>query len=82
VINFDDDCVDDLNQAFKDSIEDYLAFCKQRGEEPQKPYSGKFEVRIDPEYHEKLYLRANEQGKSINKLVNEMSQAELASQKS
>jgi HicB family len=27
---------------FESSIDDYLAFCKQRGEEPNKPFSGQF----------------------------------------
>ncbi len=78
VINFEGDCVEELLKAFKESIEDYLEFCKERGEEPQKPYSGKFEVRINPELHELLYIRASEEGISINKFVNEVLQEELA----
>ncbi len=38
VITFQGASVKELRKAFKDSIEDYLAFCKQRGEEPDKPY--------------------------------------------
>jgi len=70
VVNFEGDCVEELEQSFKDSIEDYLAFCKQRNEKPEKPFSGKYEVRINPELHELLYEKAAEQGISINKLVN------------
>lgn len=36
VITFEGDCVQDLKQAFCDSVEDYLAFCAARGEEPEK----------------------------------------------
>ncbi len=39
VINFEGDCVEELSQAFKDSVEDYLAFYKERGEEPEKLFS-------------------------------------------
>jgi predicted HicB family RNase H-like nuclease len=77
VINFEGDCVDELVTAFKESVDDYLAFCRERGEEPEKPFSGKFEVRIAPELHERLYLRAREEGVSINKLVNNLLQEEL-----
>jgi predicted HicB family RNase H-like nuclease len=78
VVNFEGDCVEELNKAFRDSIEDYLAFCAERGEEPQKPYSGKFEIRINPELHERLSMRASEKGISINKFVSEVLQEELA----
>jgi predicted HicB family RNase H-like nuclease len=78
VVNFEGDCVQDLNEAFKDSVIDYLEFCKERGQEPQKSFSGKFEVRLDPELHGRLYLRAVEEGKSINKVVNEVLLEQLA----
>ena len=77
VINFEGDGVEGLYQALKDSVEDYLIFCKERGKEPEKPFSGKFEVRIDPDLHELLYIRAREEGLSINKLVNKVLQDEL-----
>jgi len=41
VITFEGETVDELRNAFLDSVEDYLAFCTERGEEPEKPYSGK-----------------------------------------
>lgn len=77
VINFEGDCVEELSKAFEDSITDYLAFCRERGEEPEKPFSGKFEVRISPKLHEQLYERAAEEGISINKLVNKVLKDEL-----
>lgn len=71
VITFQGECVEDLRQAFIDSVEDYLEFCAQRGEEPEKPFSGKFIVRIDPELHRKIYIRAKEEDKSMNRVINE-----------
>jgi predicted HicB family RNase H-like nuclease len=78
VINFEGDSVDELEIAFKESITDYLAFCQSRGEQPEKPFSGKFEVRISPELHELLYQKASEEGISINKLVNRVLRDGLA----
>ena len=46
VVTFQGTTVDEIEQAFKDSIDDYLAFCAQRGEEPDRPFSGKFNLRI------------------------------------
>ena len=56
-------------QAFRDSVDDYLDFCKQAGVEPDRPYSGKPLIRIKPEHHRDLSLIAQEQGRSINALV-------------
>jgi len=40
VITFQEYSNDGLRKAFEDSVEDYLAFCKERGEEADKPFSG------------------------------------------
>ena len=71
VITFEGETVDELRTAFVDSVEDYLAFCKERGEEPDKPYSGKFLVRVEPELHKTLVVQARKNGKSLNTLVND-----------
>ena len=52
-------------------MEDYLEFCAQRGEEPEKPFSGRFVVRIDPELHKQIYIKAKQEGKSLNTWVSE-----------
>ncbi|MEA5515882.1 type II toxin-antitoxin system HicB family antitoxin [Nodularia sp. UHCC 0506] len=69
VVTFQGDNVKDLKQAFEDSIEDYLDFCRERGEEPEKPFSGKFVVRIKPELHKEISIKARKEGKSLNSLV-------------
>ena len=66
VITFEGSSVDELNQAFKDSIDDYLEFCASRGEEPEKPFSGKFIVRLSPELHRKAYLKAKLSAKKFS----------------
>ncbi len=40
VITFQARSVDDLRKAFHDSVDDYLTFCAERGEKPEKPFSG------------------------------------------
>jgi predicted HicB family RNase H-like nuclease len=69
VITFQSDSAHDLKQAFIDSIEDYLAFCKERNESPEKPFSGKFNLRIPPDLHREAYVVARQSGKSLNSWV-------------
>jgi predicted HicB family RNase H-like nuclease len=71
VITFEADDVRKAHQAFVDSIEDYLAFCAERKEKPEKPYSGKFVARIEPELHRTLSMIAESTGRSLNSLVSE-----------
>ena len=69
VITFQGNNVDELREAFHDSVNDYLAMCAERNEEPEKAYSGKFLVRIDPNLHRELAVTASRAGKSLNALA-------------
>lgn len=66
VITFEGDSYSEVEQAFRDSIDDYLAFCSERGEQPDRPYSGKIPLRVDPEVHRKAAARAQAEGLSLN----------------
>jgi predicted HicB family RNase H-like nuclease len=39
VVTFQGTSPDELEQAFKDSIDDYLEFCKKKNHLPEKPLS-------------------------------------------
>lgn len=69
VITFEGVSVDELKAALAESIEDYLAFCRERGEEPEKPYSGQFVLRVDPSLHRALASEAKRAGASLNKWI-------------
>jgi predicted HicB family RNase H-like nuclease len=71
VITFEGRTVEELRQAFHDSVEDYLEFCASRGEKPEKPYSGKFLVRVPPRIHKRLAIKAAGRGVSLNTLVSQ-----------
>ena len=71
VITFEGETVEELRQALRDSIDDYLNFCAERGEDPEKPYSGKFVVRVEPELHKNITIEARKKGKSLNAWVND-----------
>ena len=74
VITFQGNSVMELKRSLKDSVEDYLEFCRERGEEPDRPFSGRFVVRIPPEVHRQAFLKAKSAGKSLNAWVREVIQ--------
>ncbi|MGA2737525.1 MAG: type II toxin-antitoxin system HicB family antitoxin [Bryobacteraceae bacterium] len=79
VITFQGSSVKELKQAFEDSLDDYLDFCASRGEDPEKPFSGKFLVRVPPEVHREIMTEARRQGKSLNAYVLEKLHSKRAS---
>ena len=75
VITFQGRSIDELKQALEDSVEDYLEFCAEKGKTPEKPYSGRFNVRLEPELHQRIALEAATAGKSLNGWVAEKLQS-------
>ena len=69
VITFQGTTVKEIEKAFKESIDDYITWCKEEGVEPEKPYSGKFNVRLSPELHRKIVILAKQRGISLNSFV-------------
>lgn len=65
VITFQGKAVEELHKAFEDSVEDYLAFCTERGEEPNRPFSGRFTIQLTPEEHRRVILAAEKAGKNV-----------------
>jgi predicted HicB family RNase H-like nuclease len=63
--------VTELTADFHNAINHYLDVCRQRGEKPQKTYSGKLTLRISPDIHANIAAAAAHTGKSINKWVAE-----------
>ena len=80
MITFQGLSVDELEQAFKDSVEDYLAFCKELGRHPEKPYSGKVLVRMSSKDHERAAFKAKATGLSMNEWINQTLHEKLYSE--
>lgn len=72
VITFQGQSVGELQQAFRDSVEDYLAFCAKRGEEPDKSFSGRFTIHLSPDQHKKIILAAEKSGKNVESWITEV----------
>jgi predicted HicB family RNase H-like nuclease len=69
VITFEGRSFEEVERAFRESVDDYLAFCAERGEAPDRPYSGKIPLRIEPELHRKAAVRARAEGLSLNQWI-------------
>ena len=66
VITFEGTTFAEVERAFRDSIDDYLAFCAQRGEPADRPYSGRIPLRVSPDTHRRAAMRAQSEGLSLN----------------
>ena len=77
VITFQGESVAEIEQAFRDSVDDYLTWCAEDGIEPERPYSGRFNVRLNPETHQKAAVRAKILGLSLNKFIEKAVEDEL-----
>ncbi len=69
LITFEGDTYAEVEQAFRASIDDYLAFCAERGEQPDRPFSGKVPLRLPPELHRRAAVRAQAEGMSLNQWI-------------
>lgn len=68
----------ELRAEFRKSLQVFLDVCREKGIEPRRSYSGKFNLRISPDLHEKLAIVAEAEGKSINTLAQEAIQQRVA----
>ncbi len=66
VLTFEGDTVPDVEQAFRDTVDDYLDWCAERGKKPEKPFSGKLVLRIPPDVHHDAVIAATRGRKSLN----------------
>jgi predicted HicB family RNase H-like nuclease len=66
VVGFHGESVSELRTAFEEAVDDYLETCARLGRAPQKPYSGKLMLRVDPVLHARAAMLAEAQGKSLN----------------
>jgi predicted HicB family RNase H-like nuclease len=71
VVTFQANNAVDLKQAFQESVDDYLEWCAEREKDPDKSFSGNFQVRGTPELHKKVLDAASARGKGLNAWVTE-----------
>jgi len=72
IITYEGESVTEIHTAFEEAVDDYLEHCAATGKEPNKPYSGKFVLRLDPAIHARLAVKAQTSGKSLNQYAAEV----------
>lgn len=69
MISFEGDSVKTLTEDFHNAVDEYLEFCEKSGKQPERPFKGSFNVRIQPELHRQAALAASARGLSLNAFV-------------
>ncbi len=69
MLTFESDTVAGLQQAFADTIDDYRNWCRERGKEPEKPYSGNLSLQIPPDLHRRIVEKAIEVNMTIDQFI-------------
>ncbi|MBP3842935.1 MAG: type II toxin-antitoxin system HicB family antitoxin [Prevotella sp.] len=69
LVNFEGESVKELTEAFHEAVDDYLAYCKDEGIEPDKSYSGVLNVRLTPTIHRQIAMLAKQAGLTLNTYI-------------
>jgi predicted HicB family RNase H-like nuclease len=65
-IYFEGSSVEELEASMKHAVDHYLTVCAKRGEEPERPFSGKLNLRLGTNLHRAAALAAAARGESLN----------------
>ena len=69
LVTFEGTSVTELESAFVEAVNDYLALCESVGKKPEKSFAGSFNIRMKPELHRQVAIASLEKGISLNQLV-------------
>ncbi|EBX6483918.1 type II toxin-antitoxin system HicB family antitoxin [Salmonella enterica subsp. enterica serovar Infantis] len=78
LVTYEASTLAELEQEFKTSVDLYLQSCVEDGKEPDTPFKGVFNVRLDPELHRRVAEMAMEEDLSLNAFVNKALEKEVS----
>lgn len=78
IVSFYGTSVDELKRVMANSVDEYLAVCKELGRPANRPYSGKLSLRIDPALHSRIASAAAREQKSVNRWIAEHLEEDVA----
>ena len=78
IATFEATDVQSLHREFRRSIDDYLAWCEQDGVQPRRPFSGKLNLRLGSDLHQRVALMAEEEGVSLNTWIKQALEVSLS----
>ncbi|WP_448216498.1 type II toxin-antitoxin system HicB family antitoxin [Endozoicomonas sp. 2B-B] len=72
IVGFHGSSVDELETAFHEAVNEYIAISEKTGRPVQRPYSGNLMLRVTPEVHAAAATAAEAKGKSLNQWASEV----------
>jgi predicted HicB family RNase H-like nuclease len=63
--------VEEVEYAFKEAVDDYLAMCEAENICPKREYTGQLSIRIKPAIHERIAKIAEVTGNKLNTVIAE-----------
>lgn len=61
--------VAELKEDFYHAVDEYISLCEEKGIVPEKSFKGSFNVRVTPELHRMVTIKADEYNVSLNTFV-------------
>lgn len=65
-IYFEGDSIEAIEASMRRAVDHYLEVCATRGDEPERPFSGKLNVRLGSQLHRAAAVAAAARGESLN----------------
>lgn len=69
LVNYEASDAKSLLKAFHEAVDSYLEDCSHTAKNPDIPFKGSFNVRVDPQLHKEASLYAMQHGDSLNGVV-------------
>ncbi len=69
IVSFHGYSVEEVREQFKIALDSYLSDCEEMGKEPERPYSGKLNLRLSPDFHKAIAIEAETTGQSLNDVI-------------
>jgi predicted HicB family RNase H-like nuclease len=69
LVSYEGTHVTSLRNAFREAVDDYMELCQERGEKPETPFKGTFNIRTGSDLHRRASIYAKSRDTSLNQLV-------------
>jgi predicted HicB family RNase H-like nuclease len=69
IVSFHGHSVEEVQKEFAVALDSYLSDCEEMGKDPERPYSGKLNLRLSPDFHKTLAIKAETTGQSLNDVI-------------
>ena len=69
LVTYEAETPEKLRHEFEAAVDDYLETCRELGKEPDKEFSGTFNVRVGAEVHRKAAIAATLEGVTLNEFI-------------